>query len=228
MFLNIKKKIGVYACVEHEFSIAGKRNAGANPIDLLEFPDHITHLRKQCDYVVVLYHGGKEYYRYPSPNLQKISKKFVEKGADLVICQHSHCVGSYERYKDSVIVYGQGNFLFDDGEMECLQTGMLIKIDDDFSISFIPICKDGYGVCLADSQSSKMILRDLETRSEEIKNSDIVEMKYKNFAEENYHFYLKALNGKKIKKYHLKFLIKYLVVGGKIFILKKIMVRRNF
>lgn len=36
----------------------------------------------------------------------------VEKGADLVIYQHSHCVGSYEKYKDSTIVYGQGNFMF--------------------------------------------------------------------------------------------------------------------
>lgn len=60
----------------------------------------------------MLYHGGKEYYRYSSPNLQKTCRKMTEKGADLVLCQHSHCIGSYEEYNDSTILYGQGNFIF--------------------------------------------------------------------------------------------------------------------
>lgn len=66
------KKIGVYACSEHEFSIVSEYTAGENPIDLLETPDHIAALKAECDYVIVLYHGGKEHYRYPSPNLQKV------------------------------------------------------------------------------------------------------------------------------------------------------------
>lgn len=69
------KKIGIYACVEHEFTVATEKDSGANPIDLLETPDHILELKKQCDYVIVLYHGGKEQYRYPSPNLQKTCRK---------------------------------------------------------------------------------------------------------------------------------------------------------
>ena len=48
------KQIGVYACAEHEFSIVTEHSAGANPIDLLESPDHITALKVQCDYVIVL------------------------------------------------------------------------------------------------------------------------------------------------------------------------------
>ena len=42
-------------------------------------------LKKQCDYVIVLYHGGKEHYRYPSPYLQKVCRKIVDKGADIVV-----------------------------------------------------------------------------------------------------------------------------------------------
>lgn len=91
------KQIGVYACAEHEFSIVTEHSAGANPIDLLETPDHVAALKEQCDYVIVLYHGGKEHYRYPSPNLQKVCRKLVEKGADLVVCQHSHCIGCEEK-----------------------------------------------------------------------------------------------------------------------------------
>ena len=109
---NSGYKLGIYACAENEFSIATSTQPGANPFDPLESLDHIKALKNECDYVIVLYHGGKEHYRYPSPYLQKVCRKIVEKGADLVVCQHSHCVGSYEKYKSSTIVYGQGNFIF--------------------------------------------------------------------------------------------------------------------
>ncbi len=112
------KRIGVYACAEHEFSIVTDSTPGANPIDLLESPDHVAALKAQCDFVIVLYHGGKEHYRYPSPMLQKVCRKLVEKGANLVICQHSHCIGCEEKYQGGTIVYGQGNFLFDHSESE--------------------------------------------------------------------------------------------------------------
>ena len=79
----------------------------------MESLDHIQNLKDQCDYVIVLYHGGKEHYRYPSPYLQRVARKMVEKGADLVVCQHSHCIGCYEKYKDSMIIYDQGNFIFE-------------------------------------------------------------------------------------------------------------------
>lgn len=37
----------------------------------------------------------------------------VDCGADMIICQHSHCIGSFEKYKQSGILYGQGNFILD-------------------------------------------------------------------------------------------------------------------
>lgn len=124
-------KVGIYCCAEHEFTIAKKHEAGANPFDPLESFDHISQLKQKCDFVIILYHGGKEYYRYPSPNLQKVCRKFVEKGANCVVCQHSHCIGAMEEWKvesgqKGVIVYGQGNFLFDYSESEFWKTSLLI------------------------------------------------------------------------------------------------------
>lgn len=80
-------------CTENEFSSATMHSAGANPFDVLESFDDVQALKEHCDYVVVLYHGGKEFYRYPSPMLQRYCRKFIEKGASLVLCQHSHCIG---------------------------------------------------------------------------------------------------------------------------------------
>ena len=154
------KTIGVYACAEHEFTIAQESYPGANPFDPLESPDHVASLKAQCDYVIVLYHGGRENYRYPSPNLQKICRKLVDKGADLVVCQHSHCIGCEEKYHGGTIVYGQGNFLFDRSERPGWKTGLLIQIGDNFEVTYIPLCKHANTVRLASNDESSIILED--------------------------------------------------------------------
>ena len=189
------KKIGVYACAEHEFSIVSNKSAGANPFDPLESPDHVANLKAQCDFVIVLYHGGKEHYRYPSPNLQKVCRKLVEKGADLVICQHSHCIGCEEKYLNGTIVYGQGNFLFDHSESEFWQTSLLVSVGDNFQIDYIPLVKRGNGVRLAEGDKAQEILDGFRQRSEEIKQEGFVEAEYKKFAASYVNNYLFAFSG---------------------------------
>lgn len=92
-------KAGVYACAEHELSIIFEKTPTTSPFIPLCRLDHIADLKQKFDYVIVLYHGGKEHYRYPSPNLQKACRKMVDKGADLVVCQHNHCIGCKEKHK---------------------------------------------------------------------------------------------------------------------------------
>lgn len=183
-FTAFGKKIGVYACVEHEFSIAGTDTPGANPFDPLYSLDHVEELKEKADFVIVLYHGGKEHYRYPSPDLQKVCRRLVDKGADLVLCQHSHCIGCEEKYKDGTIVYGQGNFLFDHSTDECWKTGLLVSLDEKLEISYIPIVKSGEKVRLADEDQMKSILFDFRKRSEEIQTPGFVSKRYSDFAKE--------------------------------------------
>lgn len=197
IFTFAEKKIGVYACAEHEFSIATETIPGANPFDPLWSLDHTAELKKSVDYVIVLYHGGKEHYRYPSPFLQKTCRRLVDKGADLVICQHSHCIGCEEKYSNGTIVYGQGNFIFDDSEDECWQTSLLVKLDDDFTVSYIPLVKENNGVRLAKNQMKEMILYGFMTRSSEIIESGFVQARYRDYAESFHSFYLRAFSGRR-------------------------------
>lgn len=191
------KVLGVYACTEHEFSIVDDEVPGANPIDLLECFGHIKELKRKCDFVIVLYHGGKEQYRYPSPNLQKICHKFVEEGSDLVICQHSHCIGSEEKYKQKTIIYGQGNFIFDDVDNEYWQTSLLVQITDGFKISYIPLKKEEKGVRLADESTGKDIMSDFCKRNHEIENPFIIQKKYDELASNYITEFLSVAAGKK-------------------------------
>lgn len=189
--------IGVYACAEHEFSIATNYSPGANPFDPLESLDHIAKLKSETDFVIVLYHGGKEHYRYPSPHLQKTCRKIVEKGADLVVCQHSHCIGSYEIYKDSTIVYGQGNYIFNKYDNEFWNNGLLIKvvIDVSFQLEYIPIVRNKVGVRLAKQNESNKILTDFHKRSEEILQEGFIQEEYSRLAKESFNSYLRQFSG---------------------------------
>jgi poly-gamma-glutamate synthesis protein (capsule biosynthesis protein) len=196
---KIKDKIiGIYCCAEHEFSIATEHTPGANPYDPLESFDHVEALKEKCDYVIVLYHGGKEFYRYPSPNLQKIFRKFADKGADIVVAQHTHCVGCKEEYKSSTLIYGQGNFFFNKKNDEFWNTSLLISVEsgDHLSIKYIPLVQTEYGgVRIANSQEKNDILAQFYKRSNEILNTDFIKTNYEKFAIEKISEYIVALGG---------------------------------
>ena len=189
------KKIGIYACCEHEFSVANKNQRGATPFNEAETYIRISRLSAICDFVIVLYHGGKEHYRFPSPNLQTVCRGFVNNGANLVICQHSHCIGCEEFYNDERIIYGQGNFLFDNSKNPHWQTGLLIELSDDFELNYIPVVKAGNGVRLASKDEADKIMSDFFARSKYIENESHIYTEYEHLAEKNIDGFLLALNG---------------------------------
>jgi len=192
------KKVGIYACAENEFSISTKQAEGANAFDSIESFDHIESLKRECDFVIVLYHGGNEFYRYPSPYLQKRCRKMAGKGADLIVCQHSHCIGCFEKYLNSTIVYGQGNFIFDHADNEFSSASLMIRaqiFDESYKIDYTPIMKRGNKVELADKNEADEVLAAFNKRSEQILQEDFVENEYRAFAKSKETIYLNALCG---------------------------------
>lgn len=180
-------KLGIYACVEHEFTIATEKTPGCNPYDPLESYDHIAKLKENCDILVVLYHGGKELYQYGSPMLQKACRKFVEKGADIVLCQHSHCIGAMENYCNGTIIYGQGNFIFGNDTNALYNTGLLVDISIDgkvsdfsYSVNYIPVERIGNRVDIAKNKES--IISAFENRSALMLDKEFVQSNYRKFA----------------------------------------------
>lgn len=196
LFSHHGRTVGVYACAEHEFSIAAEDRPGANLFDPLESPEQIGALKARCDYLIVLYHGGKEHYQYPSPGLQKTCRKLVERGADLVVCQHSHCIGCEERWKGGTIVYGQGNFLFDNSSRALWQTSLLLRLDACGTVDYVPLVKNGSGVALAPEAQAREILDGFRQRSSEILQEGFVARRYEALARERLEAYLRAINGR--------------------------------
>jgi poly-gamma-glutamate capsule biosynthesis protein CapA/YwtB (metallophosphatase superfamily) len=106
------QRIVVYSMAEREFSFADEKNAGANPLDLINFVSAIQ-LYKQHGIFIVLIHGGKEFYSYPTPEMIRRCHFMVDMGAAAVICCHTHCPLPWELYAGRPIVYGLGNLVFE-------------------------------------------------------------------------------------------------------------------
>lgn len=135
------QKIAVVNFCENEFSIATADRAGAAPMDTVDNYHQITEARKNADYVLVIVHGGHEHYQLPSPRMKKLYRYYIELGADAVVNHHQHCYSGYEYYNGKPIVYGLGNFCFDEG-VNCnpiWYEGYMVKIDiEESKISLIP------------------------------------------------------------------------------------------
>ena len=193
--------VGIYNCTEYEFAAASKNAPGGNPYDPLESFDAVRALKEKCGVVIVLYHGGKEFYRYPSPALQRICRKFAECGAGLVICQHTHCIGCAEEYAGAHIVYGQGNFVFDRKETEYKKTGLFVECSVENGrikeVSYVPFVKAKECVRLAEKNISDTILAEMSQRSSRIMEEGFIESEYEKLAAEQFPVYLKKILGKK-------------------------------
>lgn len=182
IFEKNNKKIGIYNCAEHEYNIATKDSAGANPYEPLDSFDEVQELSSKVDYTIVIFHGGREYYKYPTPQLQKICRKFIDKGADFITCQHTHCIGAKETYKNCDILYGQGNFIFKGQIKAEWQTGLLVKltIEDKLNVEYIPLDLSGK-ITIAGSDLSQEIIQTFNNRSNEILEDNFV---IENFTKE--------------------------------------------
>ncbi len=169
------KKVGFINVCEHEYSYALPDRLGTNPYDPYLTMRDIRALKKIVDYVVVLYHGGKEHCAYPSPRLRLLCQEMIENGASAVIAQHSHCIGCYEEYKGGHILYGQGNFHFyKDNMFDSWYSSLLIELsfEQDVSIKFYPLTSREKCLQLAKGATYDRIMGEFEQRNKELQNGE--------------------------------------------------------
>lgn len=69
--------------------------------------------KEEADIVIVMIHNGFELWGKVSDRQQEIAKLAIDSGAALVIGSHPHVLQRIEPYKDGLIAYSMGNFVFD-------------------------------------------------------------------------------------------------------------------
>ncbi len=190
------KTVCIVNVCEHEYSYALPDRVGARPYDPYDTMDDIVEGKKNADYVIVIYHGGKEHIQYPSPRLKKLCRSMIKHGADVVLCQHSHCIGCQEEFMGGYILYGQGNFHFVEdffnGDTERIKKwneGLLVQLDikNKVCVKLIPVVVDGLGIRLANEKEKARILSEIAERSEILKQGgDLV--KWQEFCQSMPHY----------------------------------------
>lgn len=180
-FVRHGVRVGVYAVCEQESASATEHRAGANPLDLVNLSDRIREIKTNCDRLIVLYHGGKEGYAYPTPMEQKVCRKIAECGASLVLSQGSHTVGCSERWNNTTIVYGQGSLI--SGEA---QEGLLVRYTiGDYgadTVGFVPVIGSGNGAAIADEVASAELMEGFQKRSLRVRVEGFVPARFESLG----------------------------------------------
>lgn len=124
-------KLGLYNICEQEFSIAGEAKPGCAPLNPIQNFYDIKKGKEECDYLIVIVHGGTEFYTLPTPRMKETYRFFIDAGADAIINHHQHCYSGYEIYNEKPIFYGIGNFIFDnDGTRNKLwEEGYMVELE---------------------------------------------------------------------------------------------------
>lgn len=171
------EKVAIIAVCEHEYSYALDNRMGSRPWDEFETMDDIREAKKEADRVIVIYHGGKELCGYPSPRLRKACRAMVKNGADVVVCQHSHCIGCYENFEGSHILYGQGNFHFVKPAFfnypEIWNSCLAMKYDTKTNeVEFVPLCVYEDGMAIAKGEEKEAIVKAFEKRNADLESGE--------------------------------------------------------
>jgi poly-gamma-glutamate synthesis protein (capsule biosynthesis protein) len=94
---------------------AGESRPGINPArpDRARVLADIKAAAAEYDWVLVSIHWGVEYKSEAAAEQQDLARAAVDAGAHLVLGHHPHVIQGLELYKDRLIAYSLGDFVFD-------------------------------------------------------------------------------------------------------------------
>lgn len=88
----------------------------------------VEDLRARADLVVVCLHWGDEFMLCPSPAQVGLAHAIVDAGAHVILGHHTHTLQGVERYRDAVIAYSLGNFVYDQWQ-ERLRRSCILELE---------------------------------------------------------------------------------------------------
>jgi poly-gamma-glutamate synthesis protein (capsule biosynthesis protein) len=126
----------------------------------------------------------------------------VESGAGLVVCQHSHCVGTSESHNGGTILYGQGNTVYGyRPKSPDWNQGLIVRISlsengqAEAQVEYLPILADTSGIDLMPPDRAAQLLRAISERSQRINDQAFVKESWRCFCISRQAHYLPLLLG---------------------------------
>lgn len=125
----------------------------------------IKEVKEKSDYVVLLIHWGKEDSHDIEDIIKETGKEYVDAGADLIVGSHAHLLQGMEFYKNKLIAYNLGDFIFN-GETK--DTGILsvtLNNSGNLTYKFIPCKQEDYKTSLLYNIEKERVLNNMNTYS---------------------------------------------------------------
>lgn len=116
------KKIALVGFVELGNNWGGLNNATPENVSSL-----VSEAKQNADIVITSFHWGVEYTYQPTHNQIDLAHLAIDSGADIILGNHPHWIQPVEIYKDKIIVYAQGNTVFDQDWSRETREGVLYK-----------------------------------------------------------------------------------------------------
>lgn len=97
-------------------------HSSAHEPDVLAAEDAVRRAKEHSDFVVVALHWGVPFPYLPTSQgplaeyQRPLAHRLIDAGADLIIGHHPHCLHPAEFYREGLVLYSTGNFIFDWGE----------------------------------------------------------------------------------------------------------------
>lgn len=184
-------RIAFLNAAENEWGTTRGEQAGANPLDCISLSYQISEAKRNAEVVILLVHGGHEGLDLPSPEMKKVYRFFVDSGADAVIGHHTHCFSGLEVYRDKLIVYSLGNFIFDkkqsvSSDLWNIGCGVTLEVSGEgISHEVHPFrqCDERVGVRLFDQQERREFEMLVEEKTSVIKDDEELGRRFREFLE---------------------------------------------
>lgn len=174
------QQVAFINCAEGEECRSVDGAPGVNGLELRELEKQIAELKKQNQFVIVIFHGGREHIPSPPPYVAAWLREITAMGADAVIAHHPHVPQGFEMIEQVPIIYSQGNFVFwQRDDMYYHHTGYMVQLlirDGSLKgVYLIPYVIKAEGLQLMQQSEQERFIKDLEELSSCLKDQTMME-----------------------------------------------------
>lgn len=147
---------------------------------------HLKH-RVSPDVIIVSSHWGASYWKYPIPFQMELARKMIDCGANIVLGHHPHVIQGIEKYKNGIIVYSLGDFVFDEpfpDTQESFIFSCKLSYGGVHDVKYIPVISNKtFQPVLAHGKRKEEILKKIISLSEEYQSKTWMHNPFKNPTE---------------------------------------------